>query len=81
MVKREVEMTTAGAPEGVLVGWQAIAEFVGVSDRTMRSRKPFLLRDEVIFYRRQRLGKRVVCAFVSDLKVWWKKQCRPPGEI
>ena len=56
----------------LLMGWRAIADYVGYSDRGLRNHRGMLLDRGVIFYRRMRLGKRMVCAWPADLREWSK---------
>ncbi len=58
----------------LLVGWKQIAEFLGVSERSIRGYRDRLLDGNQVFYRRRRLGKRVVCAWADDLRQWAKKR-------
>lgn len=58
----------------LLVGWKQIAGFVGMSERSMRGYRAALLEGGRIFYRRQRLGKRSVCAWAEDLRQWAKNR-------
>ncbi len=58
----------------LLVGWKAIAQFLGVSERSIRGDRSRLLVSGRIFYRRQRLGKRIVCAWADDLRQWAKSR-------
>ena len=59
----------------LLVGWKQIAQFLDLSERSIRSQRSRLLVSGRIFYRRQRLGKRVVCAWADDLRQWAKNLC------
>jgi len=58
----------------LLVGWKQIAQFLGVSERSIRGYRGSLLEGGRIFYRRQRLGKRIVCAWSEDLRQWSKNR-------
>ena len=58
----------------LLVGWKQIAEFLGVSERSIRGYRGLLLEGGRIFYRRRRLGKRIVCAWSDDLRQWSKNR-------
>jgi hypothetical protein len=69
-------MGMAGAE--LLVGWAAIAKYIGVCERSLRARKQMLADAEVIFYRRGRFGKRVICAWSDDLRGWAKKHLEMP---
>lgn len=60
------------AERGLLMGWKAISDYVGYSDRGLRNYRSILLSRGVVFYRRMRLGKRMVCAWPSDLRAWTK---------
>ena len=54
-----------------LIGWKAIAEIFGCSERKMRSLRGELQELGVIFYMRQgRPPRKRVCAFPSLLKRW-----------
>jgi len=59
---------------GLIAGWKKIAEFLGVSERSIRGYKSRLLEKGRIFYRRGRLGKRYVYAWEDDLRQWTKEQ-------
>jgi hypothetical protein len=59
---------------GLLVGWKQIALFLGVSERSIRGYRGPLLEGGRIFYRRLRLGKRIVCAWSDDLRQWSKNR-------
>ena len=56
----------------LLMGWKAISGYVGYSDRGLRNHRGALLDGGVVFYRRMRLGKRMVCAWPADLREWAK---------
>lgn len=58
----------------LLIGWRQIAEFTGLSDRSVRSWRYQLIAEEVIFYRRTKMGKRSVCAWKGDVRTWLKKR-------
>ena len=58
----------------LLVGWKQIAGFLGVSERSIRGFRAQLLEDNHVFYRRRKLGKRIVCAWADDLRRWAKKR-------
>jgi hypothetical protein len=58
----------------LLVGWKQIAQFLGVSERSIRGYRGLLLEEGRIFYRRRRLGKRIVCAWSDDLRQWSKNR-------
>ncbi len=58
----------------LLVGWKQIAGFLSVSERSIRGYKSQLLETDRIFYRRQRMGKRTVCAWAEDLRKWAKEK-------
>jgi hypothetical protein len=58
----------------LLVGWKQIAQFLELSERSIRSQRSRLLVGGSIFYRRQRLGKKVVCAWAEDLRRWSKSR-------
>ncbi len=58
----------------LLVGWKQIADFLNVSERSIRGYRSQLLEGCRIFYRRRRMGKRVVCAWADDLREWAKKK-------
>ncbi len=58
----------------LLVGWKQIAQFLGVSERSIRGYRGLLLEGNRIFYRRRRLGKRIVCAWSDDLRQWSKNR-------
>ncbi len=58
----------------LLVGWKQIAHFLGVSERSIRGYRGLLLQANRIFYRRRRLGKRIVCAWSEDLRQWSKNR-------
>ena len=51
------------ADNDLLVGWKAIAAFLGCSERSIRGYRGPLSEGGRIFYRRRRLGKRTVCAW------------------
>ena len=61
----------------LLVGWKQIADFLGVSERSIRGHRGQLLEASRIFYRRRRMGKRIVCAWADDLRQWAKQ--KQPG--
>ena len=55
----------------LLVGWKAIADFFGVSERFVKNRRKELMNAGVIFYRVAGKPKsKRVCAFKSLLKTW-----------
>ena len=57
--------------ECALVGWKAIAEMFGVTERTMQARREELLEAGVIFYfNLGRPPRKRVCAFPSLLMRW-----------
>ena len=56
----------------LLMGWKAISDYVGYSDRGLRNYRGMLLNTGVVFYRRMRLGKKMVCAWPADLRAWSK---------
>ena len=58
----------------LLVGWKQIAEFLEVSERSIRGCRSQLLEGSYVFYRRRRLGKRNVCAWADDIRRWAKKR-------
>ncbi|MDA8306721.1 MAG: hypothetical protein M0Z81_07835 [Deltaproteobacteria bacterium] len=58
----------------LLIGWKQIAQFLGVSERSIRGYRGHLLNGGHIFYRRKRLGKRCVCAWSGDLREWSKRR-------
>ncbi|HYA41890.1 MAG TPA: hypothetical protein VEF34_11335 [Syntrophobacteraceae bacterium] len=58
----------------LLVGWKQIARFLAVSERAVRGRRKDLLARGGIFYRRGRLGKRIVCAWQEDIRRWAREQ-------
>jgi len=58
----------------LLVGWKEIARFLEVSERTIRGHRSRLLVSGRIFYRRRKLGKRMVCAWADDLRQWAKNR-------
>ncbi len=58
----------------LLVGWKQIAQFLGLSERSIRGYRGPLLEGGRIFYRRRRLGKRIVCAWSDDLRQWSKNR-------
>ena len=58
----------------LLVGWKEIAQFLEVSERTIRGQRSRLLVSGRIFYRRRKLGKRMVCAWADDLRQWTKNR-------
>jgi hypothetical protein len=58
----------------LLVGWKQIAQFLAVSERSIRGYRGQLLEGGRIFYRRRRLGKRIVCAWSDDLRQWSKNR-------
>lgn len=58
----------------LLVGWKQIADFLNLSERSIRGHKDQLLDAGRIFYRRRRLGKRTVCAWAGDLREWAKQK-------
>jgi hypothetical protein len=59
---------------GLLIGWRQIANFLGVSERSIRGYRTQLLEGGRIFYRRRRMGKRIVCAWSDDLRQWTKQK-------
>jgi hypothetical protein len=61
------------AGNDLLVGWKQIADFLSVSERSIRGCRDQLLEGGRIFYRRRRMGKRIVCAWPDDLREWAKK--------
>ena len=58
----------------LLVGWKEIARFLEVSERTIRGHRSRLLVSGRIFYRRRKLGKRMVYAWADDLRQWAKNR-------
>jgi len=57
--------------ERALIGWKAIAEMFGVTERTMKARRKELLEIGVIFYMNHgRPPRKRVCAFPSLLMRW-----------
>jgi hypothetical protein len=69
---------TGGKPVNdgnLLTGWEAIAKYVERSSRGLRNRRAELLAQRVVFYRRNRNGKRIVCAWSQDLRQWAKSEC------
>ncbi len=58
----------------LLVGWKQIANFLSVSERSIRGHRGQLLESGRIFFRRRRMGKRTVCAWPDDLKQWAKEE-------
>jgi len=57
--------------ERALIGWKAIANMFGVTERTMISRRKELLEYGVIFYMHHgRPPRKRVCAFPSLLQRW-----------
>ncbi len=58
----------------LIVGWKQIAQYLGVSERSIRSYRGPLLNGGHIFYRRKRFGKRCVCAWSGDLREWSKRR-------
>jgi hypothetical protein len=62
------------AGNDLLVGWKQIAVFLSVSERSIRGYRNQLLEGGQIFYRRRRMGKRIVCAWADDLRQWAKQK-------
>ena len=62
------------AGNDLLEGWKKIADFLGVSERSIRGYKSQLIEGGRIFYRRKRFGKKVVCAWADDLRQWAKQK-------
>ena len=59
------------ATEHALIGWKAIAEMFGVTERTMKARRQEFLEAGVIFYMNHgRPPRKRVCAFPSLLMRW-----------
>ena len=58
----------------LLVGWKQIADFLSVSERSIRGYRSQLLESGRVFYRRRRMGKRTVCAWADDLRKWAKEE-------
>jgi len=59
------------AHERALVGWKAIAQMFGVTERTMQARRQELIEVGVIFYMNHgRPPRKRVCAFPSLLMRW-----------
>lgn len=50
--------------------WDSIARTLGMSTRSVIRRKSELKAAGIIFYRRQRGGKKIVYHFPSRLKMW-----------
>ncbi len=68
--------------ECALIGWKAIAEMFGVTERTMKSRREELLELGAIFYMNHgRPPRRRVCAFPSLLKTWTILKGRGGGVV
>ena len=59
--------------EKLLVTWGEIAEYCGVSAKTLQRMKSQLIAEGIVFRRRQRLGKRIYCAWPDDIKKFLKK--------
>lgn len=66
----------------LLVGWEGIAQFLGVSRRTMLRRRIELLENGVIFY--HLVGsppRKEVAAYVSTIKLWIEAKAKKGGYI
>ena len=66
----------------LLVGWEGIAQFLGVSRRTMLRRRVELLENGVIFY--HLVGcppRKEVAAYVSTIKEWIEEKAKKGGYI
>ncbi len=62
------------AGNDLLVGWKQIADFLSLSERSIRGYRNQLLVGGRIFYRRRRMGKKIVCAWADDLRQWAKQR-------
>ena len=66
----------------LLVGWEGIAQFLGVSKRTMMRRREELVENGVIFY--HLVGsppRKEVAAYVSRVKDWIAEKAKKGGYI
>ncbi len=68
--------------ECALIGWKAIAEMFGVTERTMKARREELLELGAIFYMNHgRPPRRRVCAFPALLMRWTILKGRGGGVV
>lgn len=57
--------------ENLLIGWKAIADYLGCCERTAKAKRDELSASGVIFY--QRLGRppqKRVCAWPGKIRAW-----------
>ncbi|MGO9533899.1 MAG: hypothetical protein ACLP3B_22335 [Syntrophobacteraceae bacterium] len=57
---------------GPLRGWREIAFFLNMPVSTLQHARQELIEKRVIFYRRGRSHKLMVCAWPNDLREWEK---------